>query len=104
MSTSRRDRLWVHFGLLLAEAICIPAFIIETYRAIGGNTLSWAYVVEWPILGSYAVYMWRKLLRDTPDTGSATAANDEPDDPDLVAWNAYLQEVHKKPVHNEDGA
>ncbi len=42
-----------------AEAICVSAFIVEISRALSGNILSWAYVVEWPILGAYAIYMWR---------------------------------------------
>jgi hypothetical protein len=77
--------------------ICVPAFVFETYRAVGGNTLSWAYVFEWPILGGYAVFMWRRLLREV----SGEQRSVEPDDlsPDeleaLDKWNEYLREVHK---------
>ena len=34
----------IHLGLVLAELICIPAFVFELMRAVGGNELSWAYV------------------------------------------------------------
>ena len=84
----------IHLGLLLAELICIPAFIFEVTRALKGNTLSWAYVVEWPILGAYAVYMWRKMLREERDDDVRPLAVQEPDDPELQAWNAYLAKIH----------
>ena len=94
--------LRIHLGLFFAEAICVSAFVIEMSRALSGNTLSWAYVVEWPILGSYAVYMWRKLLADeaTPTSTSSCDNDEDPsdhyeDDAPLRAWNAYLSEVHR---------
>jgi len=88
-------------GLLLAELICIPAFIFELFRALGGNELSWAYVFEWPLLGGYAVYMWRKMLKE--ERGEAKPRPpDRPvvDDPRLAEWNAYLASVH----HNQPAA
>jgi hypothetical protein len=86
----------IHLGLVLAELICIPAFVFELMRAVGGNELSWAYVFEWPLLGGYAVYMWRKLLASERAEHDQTSAprKQELDDPDLVAWNAYLAQVH----------
>jgi hypothetical protein len=38
----------------------------QVNRALSGNTLSWAYVFEWPIFGGYAVFMWWKLIHDPP--------------------------------------
>jgi hypothetical protein len=38
----------------------------QVTRALSGNTLSWAYVFEWPIFGGYAVFMWWKLIHDPP--------------------------------------
>jgi hypothetical protein len=84
----------IHLGLFLAELICIPAFIFEVSRALSGNTVSWAYVVEWPLLGGYAVYMWRKMLREERDDDVRPLAVQEPDDPELQAWNAYLAKIH----------
>ena len=85
----------------MAETICLPAFVFETYRAVSGNTLSWAYVFEWPLLGGYAVYVWRKLLQDEDDerhgrvAASATIdVHDEETAAQLEAWNAYLAKVH----------
>jgi hypothetical protein len=92
-----KDAARVHLGLVLCLAICIPAFIIEVARAIGGNSLSWAYVFEWPILAGFGVYMWWKLLhpnapprRPTVDGESAAS-----DDADLLAWNRYLVELQE---------
>jgi hypothetical protein len=86
--------LRIHLGLFAAEAICISAFIIEISRAVSGNTLSWAYVIEWPVLGGYAVYMWRKLLKDDGSGTSPTSATRPEDDAKLAAWNHYLEQVH----------
>jgi hypothetical protein len=82
--------------LFLAELICIPAFVFELSRALGGNTLSWAYVVEWPLLGGYAIYMWRKMLREEKGLEARPAPTQEQqDDPELKAWNDYLASVHR---------
>jgi hypothetical protein len=83
--------LSVHVGLAIAEFICLSAFAIELSRAVSGNTLSWAYVFEWPILGGYAVYMWRNLGADdgSPSTPS------EVDVDALQTYNEYLVRVHE---------
>jgi len=107
----KKGELRIHFGLVLAEAMCIPAFVFEFYRARHGNLLSWAYVIEWPILGSYAVYMWAKLLREERGTDrrsrdqatrQVTQAQQEADDPELRAWNDYLAKVHGTDTSVED--
>lgn len=106
MGTNNKDAFRIHLGLFLAELLCIPAFVFELKRALSGNTLSWAYVVEWPILGLYAIYMWRKLLsevhreqrgEDRPVRAAHAAQVDQEDDPELKAWNDYLATLHKLP-------
>ena len=84
----------IHVGLVLAEAICLSAFVFELSRALSGNTLSWAYVFEWPVLGAYGVYMWHKLLVDARGESRTTPSAPE-HDPQLDAWNHYLEEVHR---------
>jgi hypothetical protein len=80
-------------------------------RALSGNTLSWAYVFEWPIFGGYAVFMWWKLIHDPPpgdpssardpspgvgaDTGNGTdpvqdKEAGEKEDEELASYNRYL--------------
>lgn len=84
--------LRIHLGLVLAEAICVSAFVIELNRARSGNSLSWAYVFEWPVLGAYAIYVWRKLL--APE--SPAAAPSSPGEVlALDTYNRYLQDVHR---------
>ncbi len=90
--------LGIHAGLTLAELLCASAFIVEIRRAMGGNALSWAYVFEWPILGLYGVYVWRKLLAEERGERHGIAANPVVD-PDVeasrAAYNAYLTRVHE---------
>lgn len=96
MKAQTKNVFRIHLGLFLAELICIPAFIIEMFRALGGNELSWAYVFEWPALGAYAVYMWHKMLVE--ERGQAKPKRirrSEEDDGRLDAWNAYLASVHQ---------
>lgn len=110
-SQLKNNQFRIHFGLFLAELICIPAFLFETSRALHGNTLSWAYVVEWPILALYAVYMWAKMLKEergedarSRSRGQQDAARalQEHDDPELRAWNEYLASVRRNDGQDED--
>ena len=91
MPRQPKKPLSVHVGLAIAEFICLSAFAIELSRALSGNTLSWAYVFEWPILGGYGVYMWRNLGVDdgSPSTPSKV------DDDALQTYNEYLVRVHE---------
>jgi hypothetical protein len=68
------------FGLHLALAIVVPACGALTWwqleRALGGNTLSWVYTVEWPFFAGYAAWMWWRLLHEegtAPDEDAAIA-------------------------------
>jgi hypothetical protein len=36
----------------------------QYHRALGGNGLSWAYVVEWPMFACFGVVFWAKTVRD----------------------------------------
>lgn len=85
----------------MAETLCVSAFLLEISRALGGNTLSWAYVFEWPIFAVYAVYMWRKLLEEerAPEPAESVLTN-EPDDEALAKFNEYLREVHGQSSKN----
>lgn len=72
-------------ALHLTLAVVVPAFALlflwQVRRATGGNSLSWAYVFEWPFFTGYAVYLWWKLLHETPDARrldeSGPAADDD---------------------------
>ena len=96
--------LVIHLGLALAEAICISAFYVELRRALGGNSLSWAYVFEWPLFAGYAVYMWRRLLNEERHTSRRPTSNPSSTavDPRLDAYNDYLESVHRDDATGRD--
>jgi len=52
----------------VAVAVVVPGFLAlcawQVTRALSGNSLSWAYVFEWPVFAAYAVYMWWKLTHE----------------------------------------
>jgi hypothetical protein len=41
----------------------------QTSRALSGNTLSYIYAFEWPLLAGVVVYMWWDMLHVRPDRG-----------------------------------
>ena len=93
--------LGIHAGLVFAELVCVSAFALEIGRALSGNTLSWAYVFEWPVFAAYAIYVWHRLLKEErapiePDDATPNETN-EPDDPALNAYNSYLNKMHAAP-------
>lgn len=57
--------------LHLAVVVFVPACAVLTWwqvgRALSGNTLSWAYSFEWPVFAGFAVFMWWKLLHESPE-------------------------------------
>ena len=63
--TSRRA-VSLHVALVVFVPGCVALTWWQVSRALGGNTLSWVYTVEWPIFGAYAIYMWWKLVHDDP--------------------------------------
>ena len=116
-------RVWFSRRALKLHAvilIVVPGFLAlclwQVSRAVDGNTLSWAYVFEWPLFAGYAVYMWWRLVHeapeDTPPPASAGdpaggpdasasadpagAARQEEDDSELAAYNAYLAQLAER--------
>ncbi len=98
--------LKLHAVMLLGVALSAGAAWFEWTRALAGHTLAWAYSFEWPIFGLMGIYLWWRLLHQTADAAGAmrgarrrrrphTAASQTPaDDPELVAWEAYLARLH----------
>jgi hypothetical protein len=93
-------------ALTACTAFLVPSFLALGYwqltRALGGNTLSWAYVFEWPLFAGYLIHVWWRLMHepqeDTAEQSPMTAytqaapggpATDE-DDEELAAYNRYL--------------
>jgi hypothetical protein len=115
-------RAWIARHLL--TVILVSAFAAlgwwQISRAAAGNTLSWAYAVEWPVFAGFVIFIWlrevRQALRgdDAPDpslpTPPATPGVRRPvrsarlpvapqggDDADLSAYNDYLSWLNANP-------
>ena len=86
-----------HATLLLGLALCAVAFWFEIGRAERGNSLSWAYVFEWPLLGAFAVYMWWKVLHPTSESRAKAKAKAPALAPEfsgmLAAWEQYQHDL-----------
>jgi hypothetical protein len=102
--------------------IVVPAFLAlclwQISRALGGNSLSWAYVFEWPLFAAYAIYMWWRFVHEAAPDGSpgdtaaadpggqdapAPAAAPAPETPEelkedaeMAAYNDYLAQLAEK--------
>jgi DNA-binding transcriptional regulator of glucitol operon len=114
-------RVWLSPRALKLHAvilIVVPAFMAlcvwQIYRAVDGNSLSWAYVFEWPLFAGYAIYMWWRFVHEKPESanaaasenGHADAAAQPPANPpaaketqeaaELAAYNEYLARLAEK--------
>ena len=111
---SRRAFL-LHLTALVVVGACVWLGWWQFDRARSGNSLSWAYVFEWPIFAGYGTFMWWKMLHEpfSPSTGSERLLapgndlgttglsefqrerqlQDEADDEELAAYNRYLAEL-----------
>lgn len=69
-----RRALALHVTVVLVVPTFIALFWWQVQRVREGNTLSWAYVFEWPFFTGYAVYLWWKLVHDQPDLTQPSAA------------------------------
>ena len=104
---SRRAVL-LHLTALVVVPGCLALGWWQLHRALSGNTLSWAYTVEWPFFAAYGVYMWWRIVHEQPTTlgkapppsdeerpeTSAPAPSQEDEDEELAAYNRYLTQLN----------
>jgi DNA-binding transcriptional regulator of glucitol operon len=97
--------------------VVVPAFMAlcvwQIYRAVDGNTLSWAYVFEWPLFAGYAIYMWWRFVHEKPEATQELASENRSADPapqskvpaapeateedvELAAYNQYLARLAER--------
>ncbi len=62
-----RRAVTLHVRLVLIVLACSAFAWWQVTRALGGNGLSWFYVVEWPVFGGLAVAGWWHLLNEDPE-------------------------------------
>ena len=103
-------------ALTVVTAVLVVSFLAlcwwQVTRALSGNTLSWAYVFEWPLFAGYVVYIWWRLRneRAVAPTAGATDAGDADapptvaegilgdageQDEELAAYNRYLASLEE---------
>jgi hypothetical protein len=116
--------LWqLHLPLVLVLALCAVATIIEFRRAQEGVDRAWAYTIQWPVIGAFAVVVWNRYRKHGSITRSISSyfrnrvarfqaeaiAEEEraraaaPDsgvvsdvDPDEVAWREHVRRLHEQ--------
>ncbi|MEU4568246.1 hypothetical protein [Micromonospora sp. NPDC023956] len=80
-------RLWTPAWIFrhVAMVVLVVGFCAlgwwQISRAAAGNTLSWAYAVEWPIFAVFVIFVWwrelRHTLRGEPDPAEPAGATDQ---------------------------
>jgi hypothetical protein len=117
---------WLACHALAAVLVagCLTLAWWQIGRAAGGNTLSWAYAVEWPVFAGFVGFVWwrevrRTLGHEAPGVKAATAGSaeggpgsarrpvitarrapvvDDREDPELAAYNQYLAWLNANPA------
>jgi hypothetical protein len=106
--------LKLHAVILVVVPACLALCVWQIDRALNGNSLSWAYVFEWPLFAGYAIYMWWRFVHEKPEpadvvtsenghgdtptkleNGSTTAKTAQ-EDADLAAYNDYLARLAER--------
>jgi DNA-binding transcriptional regulator of glucitol operon len=114
-------RVWLSPRALKLHAVIlvvVPAFMAlcvwQISRAVGGNSLSWAYVFEWPLFAGYAIYMWWRFVHEKPEPAEETVSENghvdatrtspaedhgvdsEHEEAELAAYNDYLARLAER--------
>jgi len=90
----------LHLAVGLVVPGCLALAWWQVTRALSGNTLSWAYVFEWPIFAGYAVFMWWKL---THEMTHGTATGEPCPAKDLAVGELGTQSSPPSPVPEAPG-
>jgi DNA-binding transcriptional regulator of glucitol operon len=106
--------LKLHAVILVVVPACLALCAWQISRALGGNSLSWAYVFEWPLFAAYAIYMWWRFVHEKPESpdtvGSENGyvdgaprsqagprdAKSSQEEAELAAYNDYLARLAER--------
>ena len=61
----------LHLAVAAVVPVCLLAGWWQTHQALHGNSLSWAYTVEWPGFAVFAVIAWWHLIHEDPAARAA---------------------------------
>ncbi len=110
-----RRALGLHVVLIAWLTGCVLAASWQISRAIDGNSLSYLYSMEWPVIGVFGVLGWYALLNTERHAESdevarrqyedsmrerarwAREAQRDEEDPALAAYNDHLAELAEVP-------
>lgn len=114
MSEEKRSKIkdfWqLHIPLVLVLALCTFATIVEARRASEGVDRALVYTFQWPLIGVFAVVVWNRYRKHGNLTKWFTdryrdrirqyqrddgVREREELDPDALAWQEHLQELHR---------
>ena len=107
----------LHLALIAWVALCALAAWWQVGRAIQGNSLSYLYSIEWPMIGVLGIVGWYSMLntekvsehkekarreyeekmRADAQAERELAAELEGEDPSLKAYNDHLAELSHTP-------
>jgi DNA-binding transcriptional regulator of glucitol operon len=106
--------LKLHAVIFIVVPACTALCLWQIHRALNGNSLSWAYVFEWPLFAGYAIYMWWRFVHEKPEAADAAAsenghagaappppadrpaATETQEAAELAAYNEYLARLAEK--------
>ena len=66
--------LKLHAVILVVVPACLALCVWQINRALSGNSLSWAYVFEWPLFAAYAIYMWWRFVHEKTEPADVVAS------------------------------
>ena len=58
-----KDFWTLHVPLVVVLALCTYATINQYQRAMEGVDRSWVYMVEWPLIGLFAIFVWNRYRK-----------------------------------------
>jgi len=97
-----RSALRLHGILVAGLTLCVVASYLEWTRALQGHAIAWVYAFEWPLFALLGTGMWWRLLRaefstnrrvPRPVRRPSRSRDVAVDDPDLIAWQRYLDRL-----------
>jgi DNA-binding transcriptional regulator of glucitol operon len=104
----------LHLALIVWMLFCALAAWWQVGRAVQGNSLSYLYAVEWPVIGVLGILGWYSMLNTEKSTEHKEAARREyeekmradalaarrlaeEEDPTLAAYNDHLATLSHVP-------